>query len=111
MGILDKYIAEYKRDQTDEKGKLVTKVACVREDKDLHFTTFSNNEKKLNTSLTRTSNKCNNLEPVNCDSCPAGGHWDYPGPGMYCFHRAYFLGKSGKPVPCSIAKDDCPLHH
>ncbi len=45
----------------------------------------------------------------NCDSCPAAGYWDWKGPGLWCFHRAYFLGKSGKPMHCDTAKHDCPL--
>lgn len=45
----------------------------------------------------------------NCESCPAGGEWDWKGPGLWCFHSAYFLGKSAKPVKCSNAINNCPL--
>jgi len=45
----------------------------------------------------------------DCDLCPAAGYWDYMGPGKWCFHTAYFLGKSGKPVHCDKAQHDCPL--
>ncbi|MDA3897338.1 MAG: hypothetical protein PF482_14475 [Desulfobacteraceae bacterium] len=46
----------------------------------------------------------------DCESCPACGTWDYAGytGKQLCFHRAYFIGKSGKPVLCDIAKLDCP---
>ena len=45
----------------------------------------------------------------NCDSCPAAGYWDHMGPGSWCFHRAYFMGKSGRPSPCVETKYACPL--
>jgi len=54
-----------------------------------------------NTPLSRASNKC--------DKCPAAGFWDYNGPGKWCFHTAFYLGKSGKPTPCKTAQHDCPL--
>ena len=54
-------------------------------------------------ALTKTS------APGDCDSCPAAGFWDYFGPGKWCFHTAYFLGRSGKPTPCEAAQRDCPL--
>ncbi len=50
-----------------------------------------------------------NILPGDCDSCPAAGFWDYIGPGRFCFHTAYFLGKSGKPIPCNSAQHNCPL--
>ena len=50
-----------------------------------------------------------NILPGNCDTCPAAGYWDYIGPGKWCFHRAYFLGKPGDPVHCDTAKSKCPL--
>ena len=46
---------------------------------------------------------------ADCDNCPASGYWDWKGPGMWCFHYAIFLGKSGQPVSCDSAKHDCPL--
>jgi hypothetical protein len=51
-----------------------------------------------------------NILPGNCDSCPAAGYWDWKGPGLWCFHRAYFLGKAGHPKACDTAKYDCPLN-
>jgi hypothetical protein len=51
-----------------------------------------------------------NILPGNCDSCPAAGYWDFMGPGKWCFHRAYFLGKAGHPKACDTAKHDCPLN-
>jgi hypothetical protein len=50
-----------------------------------------------------------NLKPGDCDHCPAAGYWDWKGPGLWCFHRAFFLGKSGHPKACDTAKHDCPL--
>ena len=50
-----------------------------------------------------------NILPGNCDSCPAAGFYDYIGPGKFCFHTAYFLGKSGKPIHCNSAQHNCPL--
>ena len=47
--------------------------------------------------------------PGDCHNCPAAGYWDHLGPGRWCFHRAYFLGKSGTPTPCAVAKTNCPL--
>ena len=45
----------------------------------------------------------------DCDSCPAAGFWDWKGPDKFCFHTAYFLGRSGRPSPCKTAQRDCPL--
>ena len=45
----------------------------------------------------------------DCEKCPAAGYWDWYGPGKWCFHTAYFLGKSGRPVLCDDARDRCPL--
>ena len=52
-----------------------------------------------------------NGTPGQCESCPAAGYWDpslYAGQGLICFHRAYFLGKSGKPKPCTEIRKKCP---
>ena len=49
--------------------------------------------------------------PAQCESCPAAGYWDfsqYSGQGLMCFHYAYFLGKPGKPEPCSEMRINCP---
>lgn len=49
--------------------------------------------------------------PGQCESCPAAGYWDhslYAGQGLICFHRAYFLHKSGKPEPCAVVRRKCP---
>lgn len=49
--------------------------------------------------------------PGNCESCPAAGYWDhasYAGQGLLCFHSAYYLGKSGKPTPCTEIRKKCP---
>ena len=49
------------------------------------------------------------VTPGDCERCPGSGEWDHAGPGRWCFHRAYFLGKSGQPVHCDDARDRCPL--
>ena len=49
--------------------------------------------------------------PGQCESCPAAGYWDhslYAGQGLLCFHHAYYLGKSGKPNPCTEIRTKCP---
>ena len=49
--------------------------------------------------------------PGQCESCPAAGYWDhslYAGQGLLCFHYAYYLGKSGKPSPCTEIRKKCP---
>ena len=51
-----------------------------------------------------------NILPGNCNSCPAAGYWDFMGPGKWCFHHAYFLGKTGHPESCDTAKHGCPLN-
>ena len=51
-----------------------------------------------------------NFLPGKCDSCPAAGYWDSMGPGKWCFHCAFFLGKTGYPKVCDTAKHDCPLN-
>jgi len=51
-----------------------------------------------------------NILPGKCDSCPAAGYWDFMGPGKWCFHRAYFLGKAGHPESCDTARHGCPLN-
>ena len=50
-----------------------------------------------------------NGAPGDCESCPAAGYWNYKGPGKWCFHHAYFLGKAGHPKSCDTAMHDCPL--
>lgn len=50
-----------------------------------------------------------NYIPKDCENCPAGGYWDWKGPGLWCFHSPYFLGRSAKPVKCEVAKKNCPL--
>lgn len=52
-----------------------------------------------------------NGEPGQCESCPAAGYWDhsaYAGCGLICFHQAYYLGKPGKPSPCTEIRNHCP---
>ena len=50
------------------------------------------------------------VNPGDCGRCPAAGYWDLMGTGMWCFHRAYFLGKAGHPLSCETAKHNCPLN-
>ena len=49
------------------------------------------------------------FKPGDCDRCQASGYWDLMGPGKWCFHAAYYLGKSGHPELCETAKYRCPL--
>jgi hypothetical protein len=110
MGILDKYFEAYQKDQEEiapTKDVFVTNVACTREVENHVTSFFSAKNKKANNSFARASNKCDKL--AGCDNCPAAGYWDYTGPGRWCFHTAYFLGKSGKPTPCETAQHNCPL--
>ena len=54
------------------------------------------------------------LEPfsmvVDCSNCPACGTWDHAEfkGKQVCFYTAYYVGKSGRPVACDIAKLNCP---
>jgi len=47
---------------------------------------------------------------ADCSNCPASGTWNYAGyhGKQLCFHQAYYIGKSGKPVVCDIANLNCP---
>jgi hypothetical protein len=108
MGILDKYEKEYKKTQTEKKDDFVSKVACTRQIETSCFPSSSSFNKKNNISFVRTSDKCDKNNS-DCDTCPAAGYWDYIGPGKWCFHTAYYLGKSGKPIPCKTAQHNCPL--
>ena len=58
---------------------------------------------------TQHSNGRADIVPGDCEACPAGGYWDWKGPGLWCFHYAYYLGKSGRPTLCAIQRNNCPL--
>ena len=90
----------------EEKDDFVSKVACMRELETSCFLSSSSFNKKNNISFVRTSDKC---DKADCDSCPAAGFSDYNGPGKWCFHTAYYLGKSGHPILCETARYDCQL--
>ncbi len=49
------------------------------------------------------------IEPGKCETCPAGAKWNYLGTGRWCFHDAYFLGKSGSKKKCETVRNNCPL--
>ena len=51
------------------------------------------------------------LSPGECKLCPAAGFWDYShyAGRQLCFAYAYFFGKTGRPQPCEIARQNCPL--
>jgi len=66
------------------------------------------NNKNINT-YARASDKRDTFQPGGCEQCPASGYWDHIGSGRFCFHRAYYLGKSGHPEPCRSAWNNCPL--
>jgi len=46
-----------------------------------------------------------------CESCPAGVYWNYLGTGRWCFHSAYFLGRTAKAISCLTARYVCPLRN
>ena len=47
---------------------------------------------------------------AGCSNCPACGTWDHAEfkGKQVCFYTAYYVGKSGRPVVCDIAKVNCP---
>ena len=47
--------------------------------------------------------------PGDCEACPAGATWEIKGPGLLCFHLAWFRGKSGPAQKCDVARRNCPL--
>jgi hypothetical protein len=44
-----------------------------------------------------------------CEHCPACGLWEGHGAEPWCFHEAYFLGRSAKPVLAAECREKCPL--
>ena len=49
-------------------------------------------------------------KPETCMNCPASALWNSCGyTGYFCFHDAYFLGKSNTPIRIELARPDCPL--
>lgn len=49
--------------------------------------------------------------PGDCENCPASGTWEwgeYAKQGLLCCYDAYYLGKSGRPKPCSEMREQCP---
>ncbi len=49
--------------------------------------------------------------PGRCETCKGAGFWDYRDYAgkMLCFHTVMFLGKPGRPFPCSEVRRKCPL--
>lgn len=47
---------------------------------------------------------------ADCKNCKASGFWDYShyAGKLLCFAYAVFECKSGKPVPCEVARTNCP---
>ena len=108
MGILDKYLEEYQKAKAKKDDPFVVDVACTREIETCCLPSSSSSFiKKNNISFVRASNKCN--KSADCDNCPAAGLSDSDGSGKWCFHTAFYLGKSGKAIPCKTAQHDCPL--
>jgi hypothetical protein len=97
----------------EKSAKNAVNVACMREVEN-HLPSSSSSSsyenKKINISYARASNNVSKTKLGDCNQCPAAGFWDYMGTGMWCFHRAYFLGKAGHPRACDTAKHDCPLN-
>ena len=68
-------------------------------------------EKKPEIIRELISGRPEQVEPGNCEACPACGPWDYShyAGKLWCFHYAIFLAKSGRPTLCDIARENCPL--
>jgi len=52
------------------------------------------------------------FHPGECEKCPAGGHWDFIGPGLWCFASWYFLDlpvKNRSLKKCEEVGRNCPL--
>ena len=81
----------------------------IRNHKKAILGVLTQDRKSESAPSTAQSGDNRNISPGNCESCPASGFWDWKGPGMWCFHYAIFLGKSGHPIACHTAKHNCPL--
>lgn len=51
------------------------------------------------------------LSQNGCLGCKASGHWDYSNYAgkLLCFYYVVYECKPGRPVPCEMARNDCPL--
>lgn len=107
------------REFVDENGAekiKVSQTSHARAGGERHQVFFSSKiDDNLNTP-TRASDKLDVFSvtmkgpvPGDCKTCRAAAEWEHMGPGLWCFHRALFLGKSGKPTSCDEAKLNCPL--
>ena len=103
---------DYHYDKHSKRQK-VEKVACTRGGRKSSCIPSSlghapNNDRFLDVS-SRAHATSSTFLPGDCEKCPAAADWPYKGPGLWCFHSAYFLGKSAKAVSCRIASLKCPL--
>ena len=103
----------------ENKGISDVGIQGQREEEELHNTPFTPESciNPLHRQRNRATRSFLSVAPVatdatgNCESCPAAGYWDsgqYAGQGLLCFHYAYFMGKTGKPNPCSEMSAKCP---
>ena len=84
-------------------------VETIREHRQEILGILNQDRESVSTLSSAKPNDNRNILPGNCDNCPAAGYWDWYGAGKWCFHRAYFLGKPGKPAKCDSAEHDCPI--
>ena len=119
--LLDRYLTLEDDTKSNWAVQNVDNVACVREGRDHIDSSFLTENSQNSYAYARASDKVDKttlpdldddvpaITPGDCDNCPAAGYWDHLGPGRWCFHRAYFLGKSGAPSLCSATMHTCPL--
>lgn len=95
------------------KGQKVENVACTRGSRESlyepsSFKSIPTDDRFIGTS-TRAQATFSTFLPGDCEKCPAAAEWPFKGPGLWCFHSAYFLGKTAKAVSCRLATSRCPL--
>jgi len=95
------------------KAQKVENVACTRGGRESSCTPSSLGHSPNFRSFVDVSSRAyatsSTFVAGNCDKCPAAAEWSFKGPGLWCFHSAYFLGKTAKAVSCRIASSKCPL--
>lgn len=105
---IDKY------NECDHGGENVENAACVYACKDSDSDVFFSNEYQPESMVAEVPTRAQATFSTNrigdCEHCSAAGEWDWKGPGLWCFHRAYFLGKPGHPKQCEQIRTNCPLN-
>lgn len=108
MSLFDELFAKFKEQQENkDQEKIVPSVTCVYEEnivyKDLKRPSASPAQVTIGTKPTP------DLQPGNCEECPAYGFWEGRGPEPFCFYEAYSLAKPAKPELAKTRQPDCPL--